>query len=57
VRDDGPGPKPAFELGVGLRNTGERLHRLYGDRGSFRLSGDSAGAVAAVSLPLHMEKT
>jgi Histidine kinase len=55
VRDDGPGPAPSFELGVGLRNTGERLRRLYGDRGSVRLTGGSDGATAAVTVPWHVE--
>ncbi|HEV7554861.1 MAG TPA: histidine kinase [Kofleriaceae bacterium] len=55
VHDDGPGPAPAFELGVGLRNTGERLRRLYGDRGLVRLTGGNDGATAAVTLPLHTE--
>jgi signal transduction histidine kinase len=55
VSDDGPGPAPAFEPGVGLRNTGERLRRLYGERASVRLTGDTQGAIAAVTLPWHVE--
>jgi hypothetical protein len=55
VRDDGPGPEEPVRFGVGLRNTGERLKRLYGDRGTIQLTGEVDGAVAAVTLPLHRE--
>jgi two-component sensor histidine kinase len=56
VRDDGPGPQraPTDRVGVGLRNTVERLRQLYGDAGRFTLSpGDDGGAVAEIRLPLR----
>lgn len=38
--------------GVGLRNTEERLHRLYGDAGQLTIENDSRGGVVArVRLP------
>jgi LytS/YehU family sensor histidine kinase len=55
VRNDGPSPEQPVRFGVGLRNTGERLKRLYGDRATIRLTGEIDGATAAVTLPLHLE--
>jgi two-component system, LytTR family, sensor kinase len=59
VCDDGPGVAPGFSIaearGVGLRNTRERLHRLYGERGGLALASDGARTTAAIELPLHTE--
>jgi signal transduction histidine kinase len=59
VCDDGPGVAPSFSLaeaaGVGLRNTRERLHRLYGDRGELGLATAGARTTAAIELPIHTE--
>jgi two-component system LytT family sensor kinase len=40
--------------GVGLRNTKERLHQLYGRSQSFSLTSAADGAVAEVRLPLRI---
>jgi two-component sensor histidine kinase len=57
VSDDGPGLAPAFSLadatGVGLRNTRERLHRLYGDRGDLDLATADGRTTASIDLPLR----
>jgi signal transduction histidine kinase len=55
VRDDGPGLGPGLGgSGVGLANTRSRLEQLYGAEQSFELRpGQSAGAVATLSLPFH----
>ncbi len=54
VSDNGPGPTSGAEHGVGLGNTRERLHALYGDAASLELvSGRMGGAVSRVRLPLH----
>jgi two-component system, LytTR family, sensor kinase len=59
VCDDGPGVAPGFSLadasGVGLRNTRERLHRLYGERGDLGLATAGARTTAAVELPIRTE--
>ena len=59
VCDDGPGVPPGFSIaaqrGVGLRNTRERLHRLYGEHGDLALSSDGEHTTAAIELPLHSE--
>jgi len=59
VCDDGPGIAPGFSIadarGVGLRNTRERLHRLYGERGDLALASDGARTTAAIVLPLRTE--
>jgi hypothetical protein len=59
VRDDGPGVAASFSLaaatGVGLRNTRERLRRLYGDRGDLDLTTTGARTTAAIELPIHVE--
>jgi two-component system, LytTR family, sensor kinase len=53
VTDNGPGPR-SDEMGVGLRNTTERLGQLYGLDYSFALKGGSGGgAVAEIRLPYH----
>ncbi len=57
VADDGPGLAPGAARGgrgVGLRNTRERLARLYGDGHTFVLRDrDGGGLVAEVRLPYH----
>ncbi|HMG20928.1 MAG TPA: histidine kinase [Kofleriaceae bacterium] len=57
VCDDGPGIAPGFSLaattGVGLRNTRERLRRLYGERGDLALATAGERTTAAIELPLH----
>lgn len=60
VVDDGAGmngaPSPSPGSGVGLRNTRERLRRLYGDR--FRLElvpGKHGGTEAVLEIPLRIE--
>jgi signal transduction histidine kinase len=57
VRDDGPGVAPGFSLaaatGLGLRNTRERLRRLYGERGELALATTGDRTTAAIELPLH----
>jgi two-component system, LytTR family, sensor kinase len=54
IIDNGPGPQ-SDEMGVGLRNTTERLSQLYGVDHSFALKKDSrgGGAVAEIRLPYH----
>jgi two-component system LytT family sensor kinase len=56
VSDDGAGLADgnALEDGVGLRNTRQRLERLYGDDQSLALSPiPGSGTVVAVSIPLR----
>lgn len=55
VRDNGPGPGQAVsDSGVGLRNTTQRLIRLYGRRQNFSLRhADGGGTIAEVTLPYH----
>lgn len=59
VCDDGPGVAPSFSLaaatGVGLRNTRERLERLYGARGALGLTTAGERTTAAIELPIHTE--
>ena len=59
VCDDGPGVASSFSVagaaGVGLRNTRERLHRLYGERGDLGLATAGERTTAAIELPLHTE--
>src|SRR5690606_5114565 len=38
VRDNGPGPEPVREGGVGLANTAARLEALYGHAAGLRLA-------------------
>jgi LytS/YehU family sensor histidine kinase len=38
-------------VGIGLRNTRERLQHLYGDEGSFELAGTEGGVMASLSIP------
>lgn len=58
VRDDGPGPSStaisSAGVGIGIRNTRERLHELYGDRFTFELR-DAAGGGAQVTIELPAE--
>jgi two-component system, LytTR family, sensor kinase len=52
VQDDGPGLLGAYDEGIGLTNTRERLRQLYGDAGLITLeNGASGGAVATLTLP------
>lgn len=54
VSDNGPGPTTGSAHGIGLGNTDQRLHELYGDAASLELvAGAGGGAVARVRLPLH----
>ena len=58
VTDNGPGlnvtADAAFDRGIGLRNTRERLERLYAGRYRFELSNrDEGGLTATVALPFH----
>jgi signal transduction histidine kinase len=58
VRDDGPGlPSnwdPERGLGVGLRNTRERLRRLYGNDQHFEIAGiEGSGVRVDMTLPYH----
>ena len=57
VTDDGPGVAASFSLaaatGLGLRNTRDRLHRLYGARGALALATDDARTTATIDLPIH----
>jgi two-component system LytT family sensor kinase len=58
VRDHGPGladGKP-LTMGVGLRNTMERLERLYGKNASCEIrNAPGGGAIVAVRLPLQAQ--
>jgi two-component system LytT family sensor kinase len=56
VRDHGPGLPPPDRLtrGIGLRNTAERLERLYGERQSVRIeNADGGGTIVELSVPLR----
>jgi sensor histidine kinase YesM len=57
VRDNGPGVTRPVGTGIGIKNTTDRLHALYGNRYRFSLRNrdDGAGAVAEVTLPYHLE--
>jgi len=60
IRDDGPGfPTGGFvpdATQVGLRNTRERLDRMYGEQQALHLSNDTrGGAVVTVTIPWHTE--
>jgi signal transduction histidine kinase len=60
IRDDGPGfPTGDFvpeATQVGLRNTRERLDRMYGEQQTLHLSNDiRGGAVVTVTIPWHTE--
>ena len=69
VRDNGPGmspwsassldasaePSAGSRSGVGLRNTATRLGELYGDKYRFTVGPSSAGTVAEVRLPYHVD--
>ncbi len=60
VRDHGPGIDNLVPLtkGIGLRNTIERLERLYGSRQSFAIrNAESGGAIVEIRLPLAGQKT
>jgi two-component system LytT family sensor kinase len=56
VRDHGPGLPPPDRLtrGIGLRNTAERLERLYGERQSVRIeNADGGGTIVELHVPLR----
>ena len=63
VIDDGPGCS-AIEgdqlppgKGVGLRNTRERLHVLYGDTGGFSVRNRERGIEVTLRLPFETSQT
>lgn len=56
VRDDGPGMSPDAVIteGIGLRNTRERLEKLYGPAHSFRLSpAEGGGLQVTITIPFR----
>jgi signal transduction histidine kinase len=56
VRDRGPGlPSPeCLKNGIGLRNTSERLERLYGSEQSFRIqNAEGGGTIVEMRMPLR----
>jgi LytS/YehU family sensor histidine kinase len=55
VQDDGPGLPAGWRTGLGISNTRERLHRLYGDDGqSFDISGPAgAGVRVDIAIPFR----
>jgi len=55
VQDDGAGLKePRASEGIGLGNTRERLHALYGPGGRMQVRDDPrGGAIVTVTIPLH----
>jgi len=59
VRDHGAGIEDSVSLakGIGLRNTMERLERLYGSQQSFAIrNADGGGAMVEIRLPLAGQK-
>lgn len=58
VRDDGSGPGPDCEEGVGLGNLRARLQAMYGPEARLQLrSGGVAGAEVRVELPIGEERS
>jgi sensor histidine kinase YesM len=54
VTDDGPGAGGAPSSGVGLANTRERLHRLYGDAARLETSAPPGGGFrVTLRIPLR----
>jgi sensor histidine kinase YesM len=54
VRDHGPGLPDRLTRGIGLRNTAERLERLYGERQSVRIeNADGGGTIVELRVPLQ----
>lgn len=57
VADDGPGARTSNALiegrGVGLRNTRERLHVLYGDQQRFAAINAHPGVRIEIALPFE----
>ena len=54
VRDHGPGLPDRITRGIGLRNTAERLERLYGERQSVRIeNADGGGTIVELRVPLR----
>lgn len=54
ITDDGPGPAPGEDDGIGLANTRERLARLYGSAHRFELTpAGTVGARVAIEIPMR----
>lgn len=54
VTDDGTTLRLNYKEGIGLSNTRARMHRLYGEKHSVRLSNNSEGGVTAtITLPFR----
>jgi LytS/YehU family sensor histidine kinase len=55
VSDNGPGYKRDSGMGVGLRNTRERLETLFGQAGSLEVvAAEGGGTIATVRFPLRI---
>lgn len=55
VCDDGIGPHPSWQGGIGLSNTRERLRVMYGDRADFTIGTSSnGGAEVTLILPFRV---
>jgi sensor histidine kinase YesM len=56
VSDDGAGFSDSAENGIGLRNTHERLEKLYGERQQIEISkGDDGGCRVQLKIPYSHE--
>ncbi len=54
VEDNGPGFRPGFDEGEGLRNTRARLAEAYGDRHELTLAtGPEGGAAVRIAIPVE----
>jgi two-component system, LytTR family, sensor kinase len=54
VRDHGPGLPPGLTRGIGLRNTAERLERLYGKQQSVSIENAAGGGtIVELRVPLR----
>jgi two-component system LytT family sensor kinase len=54
VRDNGPGYNEDVEGGIGLENTRNRVHTLFGDRAHFEVRNlNGRGTVATLKIPLR----
>ena len=53
VEDDGHGPGPARNEGLGLRSVTERLTYYYGEAASFSLEALAAGTASILEIPLE----
>ncbi|HYL29989.1 MAG TPA: hypothetical protein VEU27_08715, partial [Gemmatimonadales bacterium] len=61
VRDHGPGPDPDARRngtgpgqGIGLRNTRDRVARLYGGSGSVEVRAVEEGTAAVLRMPFEI---